>query len=127
MNGSDAHTDDQRNAPVTEQSLKGLKLDELVLTVGTNRVYVGTRCLALADGRTFLLTTKELLILRYLYDQRPKVIPRAELLFKVWGYGERIRTHTLETHIYRLRRKIEPDPSRPCILMAKAGGYWLAA
>jgi DNA-binding response OmpR family regulator len=54
------------------------------------------------------------------------VISREELLAEVWGYNAGVTTHTLETHVYRLRQKIEPDPAGPKILITEAGGYRLS-
>ncbi len=54
-------------------------------------------------------------------------VPRQILLNEVWGYNSAVTTHTLETHIYRLRQKIEADPSAPRLLLTKGGGYWLDA
>ena len=72
------------------------------------------------------LTDKETNILKYLYRAGAPV-PREELLTEVWGYNAGVTTHTLETHVYRLRQKIEPDPARATILLTEAGGYRLAA
>ena len=72
------------------------------------------------------LTDKETNILKYLYRAGAPV-PREELLTEVWGYNAGVTTHTLETHVYRLRQKIEPDPARATILITEAGGYRLAA
>jgi DNA-binding response OmpR family regulator len=71
------------------------------------------------------LTEKETNILKYLYRAGPKAVPREELLTEVWGYNAGVTTHTLETHVYRLRQKIEPDPSSARILLTEAGGYRL--
>jgi len=76
------------------------------------------------DGR-ISLTEKERDILVNLYQQRGKTVLRRDLLDKIWGYHEQAETHTLETHIYRLRRKIEADPSQPRILCTNADGYYL--
>jgi DNA-binding response OmpR family regulator len=72
------------------------------------------------------LTEKETNILKYLYRAGEKPVPREELLTQVWGYNAEVTTHTLETHIYRLRQKIEPDPSAARLLLTDAGGYRLA-
>ena len=72
------------------------------------------------------LTEKETSILKYLYRAGQKVVSRDILLNEVWGYNAGVTTHTLETHIYRLRQKIEEDPSSAAILVTETGGYRLA-
>lgn len=72
------------------------------------------------------LTEKETSILKYLYRSGHKVVSRDILLNEVWGYNAGVTTHTLETHIYRLRQKIEEDPSSAVILVTETGGYRLA-
>lgn len=71
------------------------------------------------------LTEKEAAILKYLYRAGRKAIGRDTLLHEVWGYNSRVTTHTLETHVYRLRQKIERNPSRAEILVTEPGGYRL--
>lgn len=71
------------------------------------------------------LTEKEAAILKYLYRAGKKAIARQVLLNEVWGYNAAVTTHTLETHIYRLRQKIEPDPANARLLLTEAGGYRL--
>lgn len=71
------------------------------------------------------LTEKETAILKYLYRAGDKVIARDTLLGEVWGYNANVTTHTLETHVYRLRQKIERDPSNAQILVTEPGGYKL--
>jgi DNA-binding response OmpR family regulator len=72
------------------------------------------------------LTEKEAAILAFLHRMGERAVPRQELLTEVWGYNPAVTTHTLETHIYRLRRKIEADPGKACLLITEAGGYRLA-
>jgi DNA-binding response OmpR family regulator len=70
------------------------------------------------------LTEKETNILKYLY-RCGDTVPRETLLNEVWGYNPAVTTHTLETHIYRLRQKIEENPSEARILVTESGGYRL--
>jgi len=72
------------------------------------------------------LTEKETSILKYLYRAGEKPVSREELLAEVWGYNAGVTTHTLETHVYRLRQKIEPDPAGARLLLTETGGYRLA-
>ena len=76
-------------------------------------------------GKKVRLTEKETNILKYLYRAGAKAVSREELLTEVWGYNAGVTTHTLETHIYRLRQKIEPDPANARLLLTEAGGYRL--
>src|SRR3954470_7874186 len=78
-----------------------------------------------ARNRKVRLTDKEVGILRSLYRAGGKTVPRQILLNEVWGYNSAVTTHTLETHIYRLRQKAEPDPSQPRLLLTESGGYRL--
>lgn len=78
------------------------------------------------SGPPIRLTDKEKEILEILYGRAGEAIVREELLARVWGYSPDIETHTLETHIYRLRQKIETDPSRPVLLLTEGNGYLLA-
>ncbi len=71
------------------------------------------------------LTEKETAILKYLYRAGDKTVGRDQLLGEVWGYNAGVTTHTLETHVYRLRQKIEADPSNATILVTEPGGYRL--
>ena len=76
-------------------------------------------------GGKLRLTEKETAILRFLYRAGLQVVARDVLLREVWGYNANVTTHTLETHIYRLRQKIERDPASPQLLITEAGGYKL--
>ncbi len=81
----------------------------------------------LIDGRggKIRLTEKESAIIKYLYRADLKVVTRDVLLEEVWGYNSGVTTHTLETHVYRLRQKIEKDPSNAAIIVTEGGGYKL--
>jgi len=79
-----------------------------------------------ADGKTASLTEKEAAILVYLF-QRKTAATREDLWRDVWQYASDADTHTIETHIYRLRQKIEIDPENPRILLTGKEGYRLAA
>jgi len=76
-------------------------------------------------NRRIRLTEKETAILKFLYRSGSKPVGRQVLLNEVWGYNASVTTHTLETHIYRLRQKIEPDPARARLLITEGGGYRL--
>ena len=78
-----------------------------------------------ARSRRIRLTEKEAAILKFLYRAGARPVPRQVLLNEVWGYNAAVTTHTLETHIYRLRQKIEPDPSNARLLVTEGGGYRL--
>ena len=77
------------------------------------------------QGKKIRLTEKETAILKYLYRAEGAVVGRQTLLTEVWGYNAEVTTHTLETHIYRLRQKIERDPANATILVTEPGGYRL--
>ncbi len=76
-------------------------------------------------NRRIRLTEKEAAILKFLYRAGTKSVARQILLNEVWGYNAAVTTHTLETHIYRLRQKIEPDPANARLLVTEGGGYRL--
>lgn len=76
-------------------------------------------------NRRIRLTEKEAAILKFLYRAGTKAVGRQTLLNEVWGYNAQVTTHTLETHIYRLRQKIEPDPTNSRLLLTEGGGYRL--
>lgn len=81
------------------------------------------KLLTTENGQKIRLTEKEAAIIRYLYRAGQKVVTRDVLLEEVWGYNSGVTTHTLETHVYRLRQKIERDPSNAEILVTENGGY----
>ncbi|WP_372839546.1 response regulator transcription factor [Phaeovulum sp.] len=78
-----------------------------------------------AKQKKIRLTEKETNILKFLYRAGDTIVPREVLLHDVWGYNAGVTTHTLETHIYRLRQKIEPDPTSARLLVTESGGYRL--
>lgn len=84
------------------------------------------RQLSRPGGEPVRLTDKEVAILRYLHRAGSRPVGRDELLGEVWGYNSGVTTHTLETHIYRLRQKIEPVPGEARLLLTEEGGYRLA-
>ena len=100
--------------------------EDAVFRIGPYEFHPASKLLLDAKGKKIRLTDKETNILKYLYRAGSKVISREELLTEVWGYNAGVTTHTLETHVYRLRQKIEPDPTGPKILITEAGGYRLS-
>jgi DNA-binding response OmpR family regulator len=85
----------------------------------------GAKLLLTQKGQKIRLTEKETSILRFLYRAGQRVVAREVLLQEVWGYNAAVTTHTLETHVYRLRQKIEADPGQAKILVTETGGYKL--
>jgi DNA-binding response OmpR family regulator len=100
--------------------------DDAVFTIGPYTFRPSAKLLTDPSGRRKVrLTEKETAILKYLYRAGEKAIGRDTLLGEVWGYNAGVSTHTLETHVYRLRQKIERDPTRAEILVTEPGGYRL--
>lgn len=99
--------------------------EDAVFTVGRYTFRPSAKLMVDDGGGKVRLTEKETAILKYLYRAGQKVITRDVLLHEVWGYNSGVTTHTLETHIYRLRQKIERDPSRAELLVTESGGYKL--
>ncbi len=99
--------------------------EHAVFKIGPFTFRPGAKQLSNEDGRKIRLTEKESAILKYLYRAGEKPVSRTILLHEVWGYRSDISTHTLETHIYRLRQKIEPNPSESRLLLTVPGGYKL--
>ncbi len=100
--------------------------EDIVFRFGPYLFRPGQKLLLTEDGKKIRLTEKETGILKFLYRSASKVVARDVLLHEIWGYNEQITTHTLETHIYRLRQKIETEPGRANILLTESGGYRLA-
>lgn len=99
--------------------------EDAVFTIGPYTFKPAQKILFAEDGGKVRLTEKETAILKYLYRAEQKIVGRDELLEQVWGYNSGVTTHTLETHIYRLRQKIERNPSNARILVTESGGYKL--
>jgi DNA-binding response OmpR family regulator len=99
--------------------------EDAVFTIGRYTFRPSAKILIDDKGQKVRLTEKETAILKFLYRAGEKVITRDVLLHEVWGYNSGVTTHTLETHIYRLRQKIERDPSKAELLVTEAGGYKL--
>ena len=99
--------------------------EDAVFQIGPYTFHPGSKLLVSAKGSKLKLTEKETAILRYLYRAGRKPVPRDVLLQEVWGYNATVTTHTLETHIYRLRQKIEPEPGQARLLLTDTGGYRL--
>ena len=95
------------------------------LTVGPYLFRPDQRELEEPSGRVIRLTATEASILRFLHRAGGSVVTRQALLHEVWGYRDGVTTHTVETHIYRLRRKIEPDPRHRRLLLCEDSGYRL--
>ncbi len=100
--------------------------EDAVFTIGPYTFRPSAKVLIHGETqRKVRLTEKETSILKYLYRNGSKVVGRDVLLNEVWGYNAGVTTHTLETHVYRLRQKIEADPSNAEILVTEPGGYRL--
>jgi DNA-binding response OmpR family regulator len=99
--------------------------EDAVFTIGPYSFRPAMKLLVDEKERKIRLTEKETNILKYLYRADDRVVSRDVLLHEVWGYNAGVTTHTLETHIYRLRQKIEPDPSNARLLVTESGGYRL--
>jgi len=99
--------------------------EDAVFTIGPYTFKPASKLLIDEKGSKIRLTEKETSILKFLYRSGEKVITRDVLLHEVWGYNAGVTTHTLETHIYRLRQKIEKDPSNAELLVTETGGYKL--
>ena len=99
--------------------------EDAVFAIGPYTFQPAHKLLVDGDEQKVRLTEKETAILKYLYRAGDKVVSRDTLLGEVWGYNAGVTTHTLETHVYRLRQKIEADPSNATILVTEPGGYRL--
>ncbi len=82
------------------------------------------KCQATRKGTLVELTHKELDILRLFLRRRGEVVTRDRMLDEVWGYDSSSTTRTVDTHIAKLRQKLEPDPATPRYILSIYGeGY----
>ena len=100
--------------------------EDATFSIGRYTFRPAAKMLLDAGGGKVRLTEKETAILKYLYRAGDRIVTRDVLLSEVWGYNSGVTTHTLETHIYRLRQKIERDPAHAELLVTESGGYKLA-
>ena len=100
--------------------------EDAIFVLGPYTFKPSLKLLVTSDDNKIRLTEKETNILKFLYRSSEDVVPRDILLHEVWGYNAGVTTHTLETHIYRLRQKIEPDPGKARLLVTENGGYRLS-
>ena len=110
---------------IETQLYKFKKSENTQYNIGNYVFKPNSKILESNENRSIRLTEKENNILKFLYKNLGNVIRRETLLHEVWGYNSKVTTHTLETHIYRLRQKIEDDPSNACFLITEPGGYKL--
>ena len=100
--------------------------EEAMYRIGPYTFRPSAKLLLDGSAKRIRLTEKETNILKYLH-RCGDTVPRETLLHEVWGYNPAVTTHTLETHIYRLRQKIEENPGEARILITESGGYRLMA
>ena len=98
--------------------------EDAVYRIGPYTFRPSAKVLLDVNSKKIRLTEKETNILKFLY-RSGETVPRETLLHEVWGYNPAVTTHTLETHIYRLRQKIEVSPGQARILVTESGGYRL--
>jgi DNA-binding response OmpR family regulator len=101
--------------------------EDAVFAIGPYSFKPASKTLLNQKGTMIRLTETETLMLKHLYRAGDKVVTREVLLQDVWGYNAGVTSHTVETHIYRLRQKIEKDPSHAELLVTEGGGYKLRA
>ena len=110
---------------IETQLHKFKKSENTQYSIGNYIFKPNSKILESNKNRSIRLTEKENNILKFLYKNLGNTVSRETLLHEVWGYNSKVTTHTLETHIYRLRQKIEDDPSEACFLITETGGYKL--
>ena len=98
---------------------------EVIIPIGNIQFYPGSKLIKLQNGQTVNLTEKETNILKYLYRYRDRIVSKEVLLNEVWSHTTSLTTHTLETYIYRLRKKIRVSFAGDELIVTKKGGYQL--
>ena len=98
---------------------------EVIIPIGNIQFYPGSKLIKLQNGQTVNLTEKETNILKYLYQYRDRIVSKEVLLNEVWSHTTSLTTHTLETYIYRLRKKIRVSFAGDELIVTKKGGYQL--
>jgi DNA-binding response OmpR family regulator len=135
VQGLDAGADDYVTKPfrfavllarISAQLRSHEQSEHAVFRIGPYEFRPAQKLLIDEKQRKIRLTEKEANILKHLYRAGEKPVSREELLTQVWGYNAGVTTHTLETHIYRLRQKIEPEAGGARLLLTDTGGYRLA-
>jgi len=96
------------------------------IAIGHFRLDSNARELTDGSGLRLRVTEKEAAVLVFLARAGAQVVAREVLLGEVWGYSGSATTHTVETHIYRLRRKLTENGG-PDLLITEAGGYRLVS
>ncbi|MDG2430515.1 MAG: winged helix-turn-helix domain-containing protein [Paracoccaceae bacterium] len=98
---------------------------EVIINLGDIQFYPGSKLIILENGQKVGLTEKETNILKFLYRSKDHLVSKEVLLNEVWSHTTNLTTHTLETYIYRLRKKIGANLSNQNIIVTKKGGYQL--
>lgn len=130
--GSDKRISDYIKKPfkftdlLTRIDFLSQKPDDPKLLIGPYTFQPAVKLLLTENKEEIRLTEKETSMLLFLYHSKDYVVQRDTLLHEVWGYSTDVTTHTLETHVYRLRQKMKPGPGDTDLLVTEAGGYRLA-
>jgi DNA-binding response OmpR family regulator len=98
------------------------KRDLKVINLEKNKFYPSKRLLVKSAGAEIRLTEKESDILIFLFNYNNQVVSKKQLLQHVWGYKDGVTTHTLETHLYYLRKKLGSDT----LILTEKNGYVLS-
>ena len=96
---------------------------DITYTIGPFVFFPEKKTIILNNQPKIELTEKEAGILKCLLNTDEEIVDKETILKQVWGYNPSVTTNTLETHIYRLRQKLEIDQSIPRLIMSKGGGF----